>query len=272
LLDEDAFEYPVSISKKFTQENNMIFRLIFLSIVFNAAMASDFAKEQRWADQVVDFLMDGEAVWLDVENREILSIHTEPDEDSKKALIVMHGTGVHPNWNQVIQPLRVGMALRGWHTISIQMPVLPNEASHDDYAPLFVEAPPRIEAAIAYLQGLGVTDIVLAGHSLGSLMTSYYLSTSANDAVKGFVAIGMPGGSSHDQMNALKTLAGIELPILDLYGSMDLPEVLENTQARKLAAKGAAFEQIEVEGANHFFDNYEEALIDTVDDWLSRHF
>jgi hypothetical protein len=55
-------------------------------------------------------------------------------------------------------------------------------------------------------------------------------------------------------MNALKTLAGIELPILDLYGSMDLPEVLENTQARKLAAKGAAFEQIEVEGASHFFD------------------
>jgi predicted esterase len=235
-------------------------------------MASDFAKEQRWADQVVDFIMDGEAAWLGVDNREILSIYTASEEDSDKALIVMHGTGVHPDWNQVIQPLRVEMPLRGWHTISIQMPVLPNEASHDDYAPLFVEVPPRIEAAIAFLQGLGIKNIVLVGHSLGSLMASYYLSTSANDAVKGFVAIGMPGSSSHDQMNALKTLSGVEVPILDLFGSMDLAEVLESTRAKKLAAQRAAFEQVEVKGANHFFDNYEEELVDTVDDWLRRQF
>lgn len=250
----------------------MIFRIILLSIVFNSAMASDFAKEQRWADQLVDFIMDGEAAWLEVEDHEILSIYTASEEDSDKALIIMHGTGVHPNWSQVIQPLRVEMPLRGWHTISIQMPVLPNDASHDDYAPLFVEVPPRIEAAIAYLQARGIDDIVLVGHSLGSLMTSYYLSTSANDAVKGFVAIGMPGASSHDQMNALKTLPDVEVPILDLYGSMDLAEVLESTLAKKLAAVDSAFEQIQVEGANHFFDNYEEELVDTVDDWLKRQF
>lgn len=250
----------------------MIIRLILLSMVIHSAMASDFAKEQRWADQVVDFIMDGEALWLDVDDREILSIYTESEEESSKALIIMHGTGVHPNWMQVIQPLRVEMASRGWHTLSLQMPVLPNDASHEDYAPLFFEVAPRINAAIAHLQALGAEDIVLVGHSLGSLMTSYYLSTSSNDAVKGFVAIGMPGASSHDQMNALKTLPAIEVPILDLYGSQDLPDVLESAGARKQAAQGPIFEQIEVEGANHFFDNYEEQLVDTVDDWLSRRF
>lgn len=249
-----------------------MFRIIIILLVFNAAFASDFAKERRWADQVVDFIMDGDAVWLQAGDHRILTIHTEPEEDSEKALIVMHGTGVHPNWMQVIQPLRVEMAWRGWHTISIQMPVLPNEASHDDYAPLFVEAPPRIDAAINYLQTLGVEDIVLVGHSLGSLMTSYYLSASPNDAVKGFVAIGMPGSASHDQMNSLKTLPRIEVPVLDLYGSMDLPEVLESAGAKKQAAQGAGFSQVEVEGANHFFDNYEQQLVDAVDDWLNRHF
>ncbi len=184
----------------------------------------------------------------------------------------MHGTGVHPNWNQVIQPLRVEMAARGWHTISIQMPVLANEASHDDYAPLFIEVPPRIDAAVAHLQNIGIEDIVLVGHSLGSLMTSYYLSTSTNDAIKGFVAIGMPGGSSNDQMNSLKTLPKIRVPILDLYGSNDLPDVLENIRAKQQAVKRANIEQIEVEGANHFFDDYEDQLVNSVNDWLSRQF
>lgn len=251
----------------------MINRIIItLFIVFSAiAAASDIDKEQRWADQVVDSILDGEAVWLEAEGHKFLSIYTEEEEqESSKALIVMHGTGVHPNWDQVIQPIRVEMTTMGWNTISIQMPILANEAEHDDYAPLFIEVPPRIEATVDFLQARGIEDIVLVAHSLGSLMTSYYLSSNANAVIKGFVAIGMPGGSQHEQMNSLKSLPAIAIPVLDLYGSMDLPEVLANTEAKRLAASSDNFEQVEVEGANHFFDDYNDELIDAVNDWLNR--
>ncbi|MDH5355283.1 MAG: alpha/beta hydrolase family protein [Gammaproteobacteria bacterium] len=236
-------------------------------------LASDLAKEKRWADQIVDSLLDGEAVWLKTGNHSFLSIYTSAkDESLNKALIVMHGTGVHPNWDQVIRPLRVALTEYGWNTLSIQMPVLANDADHDDYAVLFPEVVPRINAALSYLKSQGAEDIVLIGHSLGSLMTSYYLSRENDESIKGFVAIGMPGGSEHDAMNSLRTLKAVKGPVFDLFGSQDLPEVLSNRQQKKKIAEEAGnndYRQLQVENANHFFDDREEALVKAVSDWLA---
>ena len=59
--------------------------------------ASDLAKEKRWADQVVDSIMDGDAEMLNDGNSEFLTIYTEAAEDKGRAVIVMHGTGIHPD-------------------------------------------------------------------------------------------------------------------------------------------------------------------------------
>ncbi len=244
------------------------FLLLFL--VFSQLYASDQAKEQRWADQVVDSIMDGDEVWLEADGNDFLSIYTSAEEESDKGLIVMHGTGVHPNWNQIIQPVRVGMTERGWNTISIQMPVLQNEASHDDYAVLFPEVSPRINAAKSYLESKGIQKIVLVGHSLGSLMASYHLSKHQSRSIKGFIAIGMPGGSKHEVMNSLHSLKSISVPVFDLFGSEDLEEVLAHRKTRKLAAGHTSFDQLEVDGANHFFDDKDEALIDAINGWLRK--
>ena len=161
--------------------------LLFLS---SGLQASDIAKEKRWADQVVDAIIDGDAVWLNDGKNKFLGIYTEAEDDAARAVIVMHGTGVHPDWQQVVKPIRVGFMEHGWHTLSIQMPVLANEAEHDDYAPLYDEVAPRIDAAISYLHEQGVKDIVLIGHSQGSSMAAYYLSKSGQ-GINGFVAIGL---------------------------------------------------------------------------------
>ena len=251
-----------------------MYRLIAICLIvsINSVNASDLAKEKRWADQVIDSILDGDAVWLKVEDLEILSIFTEAEEESERALIVIHGTGVHPNWDQVIHPVRVEMPAYGWHTLSIQMPILPNEASHDEYAPLFPEVIPRIDAAVNYLESQGCREIVLVAHSLGSLMASYYLASKPKNSVKGLIAIGMPGNSAHDNMNSLITLKSMRVPVLDLYGSDDLPEVLNTVQARRQAASMNSFDQVEVDGANHFFDDQNEVLIDQVNGWLNKHF
>jgi len=246
--------------------------IIFLVMLLNAVQASDLGKEQRWAEQIVDSILDGEAVWLKADSHEFLSIYTEAEDETERGLVVIHGTGVHPNWDQVIQPIRVEMTTHGWHTISIQMPILANEANHDDYAPLFPEVMPRIDAAVNYLQSQGSRNIVIIAHSLGSLMTSYYLANKSNSEVKGFIAIGMPGGSKHADMNALITLKSVRVPILDLYGSADLPEVLANKQRRRQAAVATSFDQVQVEGANHFFDDQNDALIEVVKSWLDKRF
>ncbi len=119
--------------------------LSLLLLLQTNLLASGFDKEKRWSDQIVDSILDGEPVWLMADGHKFLSIFTPADNNSSEyALIVMHGIGVHPNWDQVIRPIRVEMTTRGWNTLSIQMPVLANDAAAEDYAKLFPEVTPEL--------------------------------------------------------------------------------------------------------------------------------
>ena len=64
--------------------------MFFLS---TGVSATDLNKEKRWAEQVVDAIMDGEAIWLDDGSSQFLGVYTESEEDSDRAVIIMHGTG-----------------------------------------------------------------------------------------------------------------------------------------------------------------------------------
>jgi len=245
-----------------------LFLTTLLTLSFNIH-ASDLAKEKRWADQVIDAIIDGEAVWLNDGKSDFLGIYTEAEENKARAVIVMHGTGIHPDWTQVVQPLRVSLTEHNWNTLSIQMPILPNEAEYSEYAPLYDEVAPRIEAAIMYLKNSGSKDIVLIGHSQGSSMTAYYLSTSKQD-IKGFVAIGMAAFAEDPRMNSIKSLEKIHIPVLDLYGNEDLENILASVKPRAAAAKKAGnknYTQIKITG-NHFFDGNDDGLVKTVAEWL----
>ncbi|MEA3410858.1 MAG: alpha/beta fold hydrolase [Pseudomonadota bacterium] len=238
--------------------------LIVAMFVQSAATASDTAKEKRWADQIVDALMDGEAEYLKAGDQEFLAIYTESaDSPPRGGVILMHGIGVHPDWPQIVSPLRTGLPERGWATLSLQMPILPNEATTPDYVPLMGEVVPRIDAGIAFLEGQGIDEIVLVGHSLGSAMAQKYVEEKPG-SVKGLVIIGTEVNSSLDPAVALTS---IKVPVLDLLGSEDDPEALATAPKRAASMKGKAYTQRTVDGANHFFDGKEAELIEIVDDW-----
>lgn len=244
-----------------------------MSGITNIVSASDFAKEKRWADQVVDFLIEGDAEWLEVADHKVLAIYTPSATDTTNGgVIIVHGSGVHPNWAEVVQPLRTQLPANGWATLSIQMPVLNNEAEYLEYAPLFDEVAPRIDAAVKNLQAKGIKNIHIVSHSLGSAMTAYYLANVKNNPVKSFVAIGMPGPRDDKRMDTLLALQKINIPVLDLYGENDLDYILQSSKQRKQAgAHNKSYMQQVVPGANHFFVNKNDALIDSVSNWLKKH-
>jgi alpha/beta superfamily hydrolase len=65
----------------------------------------------------------------------------------------------------------------------------------------------------------------------------------------------------------------LRLPILDIYGERDLPQVLNNAAARAAVIqklKGSA--QIEVAGADHYFAGSEHELTKQVRQFLDRKF
>jgi hypothetical protein len=241
-----------------------IFTLLSCLLFGSGLQASDLAKEQRWREQIVDAILDGEPVDLNDGQNDFLTIYTEGDEANKTGVIIMHGIGIHPDYPTVVNPLRVGLAERGWHTLSLQLPVLPNEAEGKDYEPLIPEAVPRIKAGIDFLKEQGMNKIAIVAHSLGTWMAGYAIQHEGIEIVT-YVAIGM-------NVPAIDSIPSVKVPMLDLYGSNDLPEVVNNAAKRKSAAsKNPQYQQVMTKGADHFFNGLEAQLISTVDDWLRQH-
>ncbi|MCF6191111.1 MAG: alpha/beta hydrolase family protein [Cocleimonas sp.] len=238
-----------------------IFALSFSSI----CLATDREKEKRWASQIVDSLLDGEAVYLNDGQADFLAIETRADDPKNIGVIVIHGIGIHPDWEAVIQPLRVQLAADGWNTLSLQMPILGNDATSKDYEPLMKEVPARIDAGIRQLTKAGSKKVVLVAHSMGSRMANYYLAhkkiyreAQTETPIIGYVGIGMNVGNED-------YLSKIKIPILDLFGEKDLPSVLASAPQRAKAAKqNKKYSQQKVIGASHFFEDKDDELVEAV--------
>lgn len=245
-----------------------------LSIESGAETFSDIDKEKRWADQVIETLFDGEPVWLSAAQHQFLALEMGSDDGSvDKALIVVHGIGVHPNWEQVVRPVRVEMAASGWNTLSIQMPVLKNEATSIEYEPLFDEVGGRFSAAVEHLRTQGAEQIVIVAHSLGAAMSSWYLADNDSGDISALVIIGMNADKATMPVDTAFALRRVEVPVLDIFGSEDLEPVLETAARRASAAHAGGnsrYRQIRIEGADHFFEGHEEQLLKQIGDWLQN--
>ncbi len=243
----------------------------FISFIFitttSSLFASDREKEKRWAEQISDALLDGEIVMLHDGKAEFVTIDTRADEPKDVGIIVIHGIGIHPDWATVIQPLRVQLAAEGWNTLSLQMPILGNDATGEDYQPLMKEVPSRIDAGIRHMSKNGTKKIILVAHSMGAHMTNYYLANKkvyqeaqTQTPIVAYVGIGM--GSS-------EFLEKIKIPMLDLYGEKDLPNVIASAPERaKSASHNKYYQQQKVAGANHFFEDQDEDLVKAVKEAL----
>ncbi len=241
----------------------------------NAQGASDYAKEKRWADQIVDNLFVGDAVWLKARGHKFLTIYAEPKTSKVKGgVIIIHGKGVHPNWTDVVYPLRTQLPEHGWYTLSLQMPILPNSAKDAEYSPLVPEAVPRIAAGVAFLKSKGIDNIVLVCHSLGCTMGAYYLAHNRSPSVHAFVAVGMSVIQFNDRSHMVtNSLERITIPVFDFGGLQDAEQTPATQKARIAAAKKAGnmrYTHKWIPGADHFFHGKDDVLVKDVSEWLDR--
>jgi alpha-beta hydrolase superfamily lysophospholipase len=249
--------------------------LLLLSAVSRAGSVSDTAKEQRWADQITDQLIVGEPVWLAADGHRFLAIYTPAETPSPRGTVLLvHGMGAHPDWPQVIHPLRSGLSEGGWQSVSIQMPLPPEGSDTAAQMALLREGGDRLQAAIAWMAEKNITPVTIIAHSRGCADVLYYAATHNRTTVTSLVLIGANGryDTLPDDASPLKFLRDVKLPILDLYGENDLEGVLKTAPERRKAVTGnSGYQQMMVPGANHFFDGDEKPLLAEVTRWLESH-
>jgi len=223
------------------------------------AQTADYARERRWAEEIEPGIVTGEAVYLSAKGRKFLGIFT-PAEPATAAVIVVHGLGVHPDWN-LIGALRASLADQGYSTLSIQMPVLDAEKRADAYPPTFPEARARLDAAAKYLQDKGYKKIALVAHSMGARMSDNYLAKSGKPPIAAFVPIGL--GSKFEAP------AKLGMPVLDLYGSDDFPAVIDSAKQRQRQMRNKKNYRQQVSPAtDHFFNGKDAELVKFVKTFL----
>jgi len=232
--------------------------LVFTSLNASTALAPDYPREQRWANEVIPDLIVGEPLYFTQRNQhKFLGIFAETDNRAM-AVIVVHGMGLHPDWG-MISTIRQQLFDVGYSTLSIQMPILAADASYKQYPALFPEAVERLQISVQHLKKRGYKKITLISHSNGSRMSRIFMTDNPVE-VTAWIAL---------SLTQTDTYSGIHAPVFDLYGSEDLPHVLSAVNQRKASFHNKHSQQYAIRGADHFFNGKEDEMVKRIKSYLN---
>lgn len=282
-------------------KNSWVLLLCWL-MATSYVFAMDADREKFWDEEVRNKIKIGKAESLQAGNHKFLSIFTQESSNFPQGgVLLLHDHSGHPDWPELILPLRTRLPDYGWSTLAMQMPIPKESTPALEYEPMFKEASKRIEAGVSYLLTKGIRNIVVIGHGLGASMGAYHLATTNNKDIKAYIGIGMSMLETKPELEITQMMEKIRIPILDIYGMNDRPEVTRSAPDRIRAAKRGAtaafnrkdvemlkqsiranrpnsktagfvsFRQIKIEGAGHFFNHQEDELIKRIRGWLNRH-
>ncbi len=240
---------------------------------FIHGVAPNYGREDRVISEIEDSVLEGDVEYLTLKNgREVFSIFMQSEaEKSKGGAIILHNRGHHANWFNAIKPIRVGLAEKGWDTLSVQMPILDKTARYYDYVPIFPYAHARIKAAIDFYQQRGVKNIILIAHGCGAHMSMSYIDRFGDTDIRAFVGIGMGATDYKQKLVKPYPLEKMRVPILDIFAENDFPGVLRLAQLRRPRLnKNSA--QMLVKDADHYYQEGDsgQRLTNKIGVWLTQ--
>jgi dienelactone hydrolase len=247
-----------------------VFALCIAGLLSDRCLASDEKREAEFAESISNTLTVGKGVWLEAEGKKFLGVYTETARTGGKGtVIILHDIGGHPNQQALIYGLRVFLPEHHWTTLALQMPLREAGVEKEEYYALFPAAAERIQAGIDYAKSNGAKNIVVVGYGLGGLMAAYALSEKVGD-VKALAAISLLVPATEDK--AAQTLAfigKIKMPMLDIYGALDVPDVTESARERRLAAKeNTGYRQVKISDEGHAYLHDDGLLVKRIYSWL----
>ncbi len=217
--------------------------------------------------QLVGFasLLVGTVVYADMPKGAYLD-----GKDSKAAVILAHGQGLDPD-SQVVGPLRKAINKKlGFHTLSLQMPVVPGAKTPDkflEYAPKFPDAYKAIQAAIDFLKKeKGVERIYLMGYSMGGRMTTGFLAQNRESGVTGYIGVGLLGGGE-EPLNTNLNLRKVKVPVIDIHADSD-PDAKSADFRKPLVSD--TYKQVIISGAKHDYRGHDKEVATAVIAWLKQ--
>ena len=259
--------------------------VLLLSFIFNGQFAAadnqELSREQKIADKLVQIADADEITSLKALGGQFIGLYKSANSseisktrETNGVVILVHGMGAHPDWPDVISPLRTQLAESGWSTFSIQMPILSPEEPVAKYGKTLKIANSRIQAAVDYLHAWEMQPIILLGYSFGAAQAASYLASDKSKNVAAFVSVSMLAQKFiKPSLDVYKFIGRINIPMLDIYAEDDLDDNRRGIDDRRLAASKNShvlFKQIEVQQAGHYYLGVKNALAEQIHVWLQQ--
>ena len=191
-------------------------------------------------------------------------------EKSECIMTLAHGAGAGMNHSFLVTLAQL-LSEQGIATMRFNFPFTENKKGRPDTPAV---AHQTIEAAIVKAGKLfSSLPLFASGKSFGGRMTSQYLSSHPDAAVKGVIFYGFPlhapGKPSIERAEHLKD---VKTPMFFLQGSRD--EFAEWKLIESVCSSLKLATLIKIEGANHAFkagkQNILQLLADTTKDWIEK--
>lgn len=254
--------------------------LILLLIFLGSADAANQAREKLIAEGLVGRIDANNALWLDSRDGPFFALKADYVSTQRQGgIILLHDMEGHPDWPEVISPLRQGLPEKGWPTLSIQLPLLSKEVplTAQNQQRIIDESAARLIAAVEHFTNTGIYNIVLIGQGLGATAISHFLSGDLKQShaiyIKAFIAIRFRAHQQLSEAYLPQALLKIKttLPILDILGTQESPLAQQQARLRKMAAKQSQnpnYRQEQLADANANFRDMEALLLSRISGWL----
>lgn len=189
-------------------------------------------------------------------------------EKAKCMITLAHGAGAGMN-HSFMTALAKSLSEPGIASMRFNFPFTEHKKGRPDPPAI---AHKTIEAAILKAQeSFPTLPLFASGKSFGGRMTSQYLSTHHDTAVKGIIFYGFPlhpaGKPSIERAEHLKD---VKIPMLFLQGTRD--ELATWDLIESVCASLPLATLVKIEGADHSFkagkQNVIQLLVDTTNEWI----
>jgi len=228
------------------------------------------ADQPDWAQQVSRTPASGKLEQLNAGGKSFYAIISERiGRLTKGHILILHGHRQHPDWADVIKPVRMMLPKYGWNTLSIELPRASKEASDKEFISLLDQSTARMLAAQALLQGKGNENIIVLAYGLGARMAVEWLSKTPRSPVNALILISMADGKKESGLDSNTDLRVIKIPLLDIIAEHDSKQVrMAAIERYRSHSKNQQYRQLEILAADQYYKQHEAELVKRIRGWL----
>lgn len=246
--------------------------LLFVIQTFNTCWASNFEKEKYWKIMISENLKIGEPVQLKAGEKSFFAIYTKQNRlNQRGSVILLHGKAAHPDWKEVIRPLRTKLVDYGWNTLSIQMPIRTKSlTSKEEIEKFNKDGALRLDSTLVYLKAKKTPSIFLLTHGENAETALAYMKDNPKRIIHGLILVSMPI-KKHLNKKSIEMLEQLKIPVLDIYASRDIETVRFTAKERQSAANrggNSNYRQQQINNADYSYDKQIKTLIKRIHSWM----